>query len=166
MSYVLKRKCPQKKAQMSYEKAQTSRAGKYTTNMSLYGDMGMMPCKIKQWTSVFRNWTRFNKMNDDRVNKKVFIWGNTCKKVKNWRFRVKNKFKELDMEYLCNGAILNKDLIKNIENVCFEKFKEKWYDKINMSDDKNKLRTYRMFKNVYGVENYLIFNIPGMRSMS
>ncbi|XP_071167139.1 uncharacterized protein [Mytilus edulis] len=130
--------------------------GKYTPNMSLYGE----PCKIKQWTSVFRNWTRFNKMNDDRVNKKVFIWGNTCKKVKNWHFRVKNKFKELDMEYLCNGAILNKDLVKNIENVCFAKFKEEWYDKI-MSDDKNKLRTYRMFKNVYGVENYLIFNIPG-----
>ena len=64
------------------------------------------------------------------------------------------------MEYVCDGFILNKDLNKNIENECFEKFKEEWYDKI-MSDDKNKLRTYRIFKNVYGVENYLIFNIPG-----
>lgn len=37
---------------------------------------------------------------------------------------------------------------------------EEWYDKI-MSNDKNKLPTYRIFKNVYGVEHYFIFNIPG-----
>ena len=47
---------------------------------------------------VFRNWTRLNKMKDGRVNKKVYIWGNTCKKVKKMAFSVKNKFKELDME--------------------------------------------------------------------
>lgn len=137
--------------------------GKYTPNLSLYGDMGWMPCYIKQWTSVFRNWSRLTKMCDDRVNKKVFIWGKTRgnRKFKNWQFRVINKFENLDMAYVINSNyILSKKVIKDIENMSFECFKQEWYDKI-MSNEASKLRTYRMFKNTYGVEKYLNINING-----
>ena len=50
-------------------------------------------------------------------------------KIKNWNFRVHTKFKELDMEYLCNTDIfLDKNVIKNIENVSFDRYKRKWHD--------------------------------------
>ena len=48
--------------------------GKYTPNLSLYGDMGWIPCNVKQWTAVFRLWSRFCKMDNDRLNKRVFMW--------------------------------------------------------------------------------------------
>ena len=50
--------------------------GKYTPNLSLYGDMGWVPCIIKQWSCIFRSWSRFLKMSNNRLNKKVFLWAN------------------------------------------------------------------------------------------
>ena len=46
----------------------------YTPNLSLYGDMGWIPCSIKQWSCVFRNWSRLTKMCDDRLNKNGFFF--------------------------------------------------------------------------------------------
>ena len=53
---------------------------------------------------------------------------------KNWNFRVHTKFKELDMEYLCNtDIILDKNVIKNIENVSFYIYKRKWHDDLMLN---------------------------------
>jgi hypothetical protein len=33
------------------------------------------------------------------------------------------------MEYLCNtNVVIDKNIILNIENICYDKFKEKWYN--------------------------------------
>jgi hypothetical protein len=64
------------------------------------------------------------------------------------------------MEYLCNtNVVIDKNIILNIENICYDKFKEKWYNDL-MLNDQSKLRTYRLFKNENGKENYLLKNIP------
>ena len=89
-----------------------------------------MPYIIKQWSCNFRTWPRFTNTCNIRLNKKVFLWGNVhCNtKIENWNFRVHTKFKELDMEYLCNtDIILDKNVIKNIENVSFDRYKRKWH---------------------------------------
>jgi hypothetical protein len=53
------------------------------------------------------------------------------------------------MEYLCNTDIfLDKNVIKNIENVSFDRYKRKWHDDL-MLNERSKLRTYRLFKNDY-----------------
>jgi hypothetical protein len=65
------------------------------------------------------------------------------------------------MEYLCNtNVVIDKNIILNIENICYDKFKEKWYNNL-MLNVHSKLRTYRLFKNEYCKENYLLKNIPG-----
>jgi hypothetical protein len=57
------------------------------------------------------------------------------------------------MEYLCNTyVVIDKNIILNIENICYDKFKEKWYNDL-MLKDHSKLRTYRLFKNENGKEN-------------
>ena len=102
-------------------------------------------------------------MCNSRLNKKVFLWGNVhCHtKIKNWSFRVHTKFKELNMEYLCNtNIVLDKMFIKNIENVSFYRYKRKWQDDL-MLNESSKLRTYRLFKNDYFKEKYLSVNMPG-----
>jgi hypothetical protein len=64
------------------------------------------------------------------------------------------------MEYLCNTyVVIDKNIILNIENIFYDKFKEKWYNDL-MLNDHSKLRTYRLFKNENGKENYLLKNIP------
>ena len=79
-------------------------------------------------------------------------------RLKNWSTY---KFKEVNMEYLCNtNVVIDKNIILNIENICYDKFKEKWYNDL-MLNDHSKLRTYRLFKNENGKENYLLKNISG-----
>ena len=137
--------------------------GRYTPNLSLYGDMGWIPCNIKQWTVVFRNWSRVTSMCDNRINKKVFVWSNNYGngKIKNWSFRVKAKFKSINMDQFCDfNIILDKNSIKYIENLSFNAYKDDWYEQL-MSDGVKKLRSYKKFKNVYGVETYLCNNMPG-----
>ena len=65
------------------------------------------------------------------------------------------------MEYLCNiNVVIDKNVILNIENICHDKFKEKWNNNL-MLNDHSKLRTYRFLKNEYDKEeNYLLKNIP------
>ena len=137
--------------------------GKYTPNLSLYGDMGWKPCNISQWSCVIRLWSRFTKMTNCRINKKVFLWGNErCNsKFKNWNYRVHVKFKEINMEYLCNtDTIIDKNMIKCIENINFCKYKEKWLSDL-MKSERSKLRTYRLFKQEFCTEKYLCCNMPG-----
>jgi hypothetical protein len=36
------------------------------------------------------------------------------------------------MEYVCNNnVVIDKNVILNIENICYDKFKEKWYNDLN-----------------------------------
>ena len=137
--------------------------GKYRPDMSLYGDMGWKPCIIKQWSCIFRMWSRFTKMCNNRLNKKVFLWANRCcsNRIKNWNFRVHSKFREFNVNHFCNtDFIFNKSSIKMLENIYFEKFKDNWLHDLNYNN-RSKLRTYRIFKQEYGVEKYLQTNMPG-----
>ena len=64
--------------------------GKYTPNLSLYGDMGWIPNSIKQWSCILRLWSRFTKMCNTRLNKKVFLWSNrNCNNKFNQVFTMK-----------------------------------------------------------------------------
>jgi hypothetical protein len=39
------------------------------------------------------------------------------------------------MEYLCNtNVVIDKNIILNIENICYDKFKEKWYNDLILND--------------------------------
>ena len=69
---------------------------KYTPNDDIFGDMAWKPVYVNQWNCIFRHWSRCVKMNEERVNFKIFRWSfnsavmnkrNMCFKVKkNWSF--------------------------------------------------------------------------------
>jgi hypothetical protein len=47
------------------------------------------------------------------------------------------------MEYLCNiNVVIDKNVILNILNIFYDKFKEKWYNDL-MLNDHSKLSMYR-----------------------
>ena len=48
--------------------------GKYTPNDAVAGDMGWKPPAVKQWTHILRHWCRCTKMENSRINYKVFQW--------------------------------------------------------------------------------------------
>ena len=92
--------------------------GKYTPNDAIAGDMGWKPPCVRQWTNIFRHWSRCTKMDHNRINYKVFKWsirrGNN--RIKNWSYRVMEMLKLLNFEQYCNiNNILDKNIIAQIE---------------------------------------------------
>lgn len=100
--------------------------GKYTPNLAVQGDMGWRPPFVKQWSNVFRHWSRLCKMNFNRLNRKVIKWSNLYgfKRIKNWCFRECNQFQSIGFnEYLNIDIYPSKSIINMIEGVLFENFK-------------------------------------------
>ena len=136
--------------------------GKYTPNLAFYGDMGWIPSNVRQWVSVFRLWSRFSKMSDNRINKRIFKWAYnfSSNRLKNWCFRVMSKFKNINMDQYCDyNIVLSKSVIKDIECCLIDIYKVDWIDKL-VCNEFTKLRTYKLFKTDFTVENYIKINMP------
>ena len=78
--------------------------GKYTPTDAVLGDMGWMPVFLSQKKAVLEQWYRLTKMNNDRLNKKVFNWAEKMSSVRctNWNFNVYNIFKECNYDHFYN----------------------------------------------------------------
>ena len=143
--------------------------GKYTPNAAISGDMGWVPPFVKQWKCLSQHWVRNIHTLNTRLNKRIFEWtkrkaNNSCK---NWVFSVKKQFDSLqldtnfDMYTYVNkskfiGAVYDKMMSVHIEE---------WKVSINRTNaihgnGRNKLRTYRLFKTDYEVENYCKIRLP------
>ena len=138
--------------------------GKYSPNDAINGDMDWKPPCVKQWRCVFRHWARCNVMSTDRVNYKVFRWAfrNAFNKKKNWCFRIMTKFRECNLElYTDLENILHNNVITQlIEDCLFDKYKVNWQNRMFSQKVGNKLRTYKLLKEVFETEMYLSKNIP------
>jgi hypothetical protein len=104
--------------------------GKYTPNHAVAGDMGWKPPYVKQWTNIFRHWSRCTKIENNRINYKVFKWSirKGSYKIKNWSYQVMEMLKCYNMERFCNinQYILDKNTIYHLEQEMFTKYKTDW----------------------------------------
>ncbi|VDI59777.1 Hypothetical predicted protein [Mytilus galloprovincialis] len=48
--------------------------GIYIPNDAVSGDMGLKPPCVKRWINIFRRWSYCTKMDNNRINYKVFRW--------------------------------------------------------------------------------------------
>ena len=77
--------------------------GRYTPNAAVTVDIGWTPVKTKCWQQVLRFWSRNVKMENYRLNEKVFFWsnrkpGNICNY---WNFRICKLLSDFDSEEFC-----------------------------------------------------------------
>ena len=115
----------------------------------------------RQWASVTRHWCRLRNMSSDRLNKRVFTWGNTQPAlVKNWNYRVRKKLDSLESIHIGEeGWVDVRHIVHCVEVQSFEQFIASWTtdlmrENARYGQGRNKLRTYRTFKTEYGVETY------------
>ena len=137
--------------------------GKYTPNDAVQGDMGWKPVCVRQWSDIFRHWSRLLKMDNDRLNFKVFEWSfnEASRNRKNWCFKVKKKLEELQINefFRIDEPICKTDLTL-IENTIIDRFILDWKQRLLSYDHGKKLRTYKCFKNEYCTENYILCHMP------
>lgn len=140
--------------------------GKYTPNAAVLGDMAWTPVDILQWDHIIRQYRRLCKMNNNRINKRVFLWAEHGLKA-NWNHSVRKKLKDCDLEEHgnINNNIHTKNLVRLLREKQLEIYKIRWYTDINRISSQrgnglNKLRTYKKFKTSYTVDAYVKCIMP------
>jgi len=135
--------------------------GKYAPNAALLGDMGWQHPLYHQWISISRQWCRMVNMTSDCVNKRIFNWACGQNKL-NWCKRVRNFYRDLQMDHLCNTEyyLVVGEVINDLETVLSEHYEVKWHAIVNRPEaargpGRNKLRTYKIFKESIKTEHYL-----------
>ena len=136
---------------------------KQTPLRALQGDMGWVPPFARQQGCLARYWTKLSKTDDNRLIHRIVSHHNTAT-VNNWVNRVKSMFRNIGCGHLCDQEIVSRMSQRTIAKMCtneyFTKFTENWYNDINNDGgrrgvQRNKLRTYRLFKEIYQPETYV-----------
>ena len=91
-------------------------------NTATQGDMGWKPTVVRQWSAITRQWCRYSRMENSRLNKHVFRWAANSKS-KNWTTTCKKVYKEHNFEDMLNVDIpCDTSVARDIENCIFENY--------------------------------------------
>ena len=74
---------------------------KTTCNAAILGEVGWIPQEIHQKISMVRQWFRYSKMNDNRINRHIIKWALERKKCEMLN-RCMDVFKECQLDDLCD----------------------------------------------------------------
>lgn len=107
-------------------------------------------------------------MDSVRVNKRIFKWcdGKSNRACKNWGFKVKEQFKEYGLTQFCDiSNHIPRSFPKSFSDKMMDKFRTDWSSTLNNDTSRrgkggNKLRTYRLFKSEFKVEDYCKLLLP------
>ena len=142
--------------------------GKYTPTASIFGEMAWKPPIVKQWKRIAAHWVRLVNMDSVRLNKRIFRWCNdkSSRSCKNWIYRAKDQFNEFGLSQFCHiSNPVPKSFPNNISDKMMEKFEADWSIMLNTDSSRrgnggNKLRTYKLFKTEFKVEEYCKILLP------
>ncbi len=130
--------------------------GKYAPNVAVNGDSGWVPPYVRQWKAIARRWWRMNNIQDG-ICKRVFNWAERCARsgMHNWNKRVNKKWNELNISLpnTCRSSFY-----ENVNTRSMESYQDRWKELLRKEmggKGRNKLRTYRTFKENFTTEHYL-----------
>ena len=137
--------------------------GKYTPNAAVQGEMGWKLPAHQQWLSVTRSWCRLMKMSNTRLNKRVHVWtlDKAASGIRNWAHDVTQFYNSINMDSLVNidNNVNVKVVLNNMNDVLHRYYMEIWLHTVNREEGRNgtrnKLRTYKLFKQEFAVEPYV-----------
>ena len=148
--------------------------GRRTPVAALQGEMGWTTSDQRQWMCVTRHWCRLANLDANHSNNVVFVWahGHAVRGRKNGHYHTMKFYEDIGMNHLANISTLPvfSELKDDIKTVLFEHYEVLWYAKLSREsavrgNGRNKLRTYRMFKNSIETEPYVSALLPkGQRS--
>ena len=129
-----------------------------TTNLAVSGELGRHPLLIDALYHSLNNWTRICNLSVDSIVKKSYLDSliSNFGKTNSWCSSIYTCLMELDFPNLLeNQGGTNKNQVKSIHNYIRIKYENEWVTEIN-SEKQRKLRTYKLFKERFGIENYIL----------
>ena len=119
---------------------------------AITGDIGWLPAKYRRWLNMLRYWNRLVTLDDSRITKTVFEHDyEICEN--NWCNEVKCIMSTLNLVDCFNDKrIVNLECARSRMTAYYGQL---WREKVDSSP---KLRTYKLFKESFGAEKYLLIN--------
>ncbi len=120
----------------------------------IQGDFGWLDCKSRWKIEAIRLYNRFINMDNDRLNKIVFLYDKQlCEN--NWSQKIKKLIGELDLDqHWTRNTVIPLDIVKTRVK---DQFIADWKHQCSTKD---KLRTYVTFKDSVEVAPHLSSNLP------
>jgi hypothetical protein len=136
--------------------------GKFTPVDALRGDMGWSFPMHRQWLCVSRLWHRLVNMEDSRVNYRVFAWARRMAQTrrKNWVYRMEQFYRGIDLGNYLDNDCTYKQIYRQLDLKLSQRYRDTWHQSImregaRRGQGRNKLRTYRLFKQQFRTECYV-----------
>lgn len=127
---------------------------RFTPLIAIQGECGWMPCYFRQQINVLRLWNRLMILENDRLTKKIFLWDREQNNKTNWTSKTKLLLDSLNMpDIYTNLSICSLELA---ERLLCQQIETKWTEDLQKIP---KLRTYRLFKNQYKLEDYVSMDL-------
>ncbi len=120
----------------------------------IQGDFDWLDCRSRSILESVRLFNRFLKMDNNRLNKKVFMWDQAlCRE--NWSSSFKLVLDDMSLSnYWVNNIVIPLEITKAKVH---ERLERDWKHHCSTKD---KLRTYRLFKQDMTVASHLNCNMP------
>lgn len=119
---------------------------------AITGDIGWLPAKYRRWLNMLRYWNRLVALDSGRITRAVFEHDYRLGR-NNWCNEVKCIMSALNLV-----DCFNEKRIVNLENARSRMtayYGQLWRETVESSP---KLRTYKLFKQSFGAEKYLLLN--------
>ncbi len=125
---------------------------KFAPTLDVMGDRGWEPSEVRWNMCIIRLLNRILGMNANRISRQVFEWDITSNGV--WARDIHDILVRTGLE----DSLFRKEKIEIgvVKDIFFQQTQEKWASDICY---KTKLRTYHEIKHVYGLENYVMYNL-------
>ena len=139
---------------------------KSTPVAALQGELAWKSPEERQWKCVTRQWCRLRNMDSSRITKRVFTWASR-QASRNWIRNTKSQFIKLNLNHLAdhsqphNRSVALSSVAEGMRDLAIID----WRQRLNRESairgtGSNKLRTYRLFKQDYEREPYLMKIMP------
>ena len=135
------------------------------TKAAVRGELGQLPVHLFWKERILKYWFRLNK--DDipillhealLIQQYMVHSGKIC-----WLLKVHQLYSNAGLTYKCDmvGIENVKDHVNEIMSQYRDQYIQEWYTRINRTDSRkenagNKMRTYKLFKQVFQIEPYLL----------
>ena len=133
---------------------------KNASNIVCRGDMGWLSCEVKQKLNGVRLWCRLRNLPNNRLVKEMYKY--SLYRGKSWESKSKKLFEILRIDkLLLVDSPCKAQCTRKAKEKLMNTDRETWYNSL-MSDGKdtnnrNKLRTYRLYKSIFQAESYVKF---------
>lgn len=136
-----------------------------TATLAVLGEVGELPLSIKLELRVLKYWMRLLKLPDGHIAKQMYDTLCSLDNIgfRSWVTYLKGLLVKYGLENLLDGRILPPNMYKLTKAKIVAAYSTQFCSLISDENRYPKLRTYKLFKSSFEMENYLWLQIPRYR---